>query len=435
MRHGIALDTIACHDCELQQRVPVLPPGGKAVCARCKMTIARNPVDPIDRPLALAIAAAIVFLIANLTPLMGMSVAGLDSSTTILGGARETWLRGSELTAVSVAFCAVVAPGVFIAFMLLLLFAARTAPAPRWVGRMLRIATSVQPWSMSEVMLLGILVALIKVSQFATVVPGVGLFALGVLVVLLAALGSTFDNHVIWQRVVWADGTLPQGVAPADAKPSEAPPVTGQESARRDLVSCTTCGLLSRPAAHGQAGHCPRCGAALTTPTHASIQTTWALVIAAAVLYIPANSLPVLVSTSLGSSQSDTIISGVAYLYDSGSWPLALIVLIASVIVPLGKLAALAYLLITVQLGSVRNNQDRTRLYRLVELVGRWSMLDVFVDSFIVALVQLEPLMSVRPGTGVALFMSVVVLTVFAARSFDQRLIWNAGRFKQMQHG
>jgi paraquat-inducible protein A len=145
--------------------------------------------------------------------------------------------------------------------------------------------------------------------------------------------------------------------------------------------------------------------------------------------------LPVLVSTSLGSSQSDTIISGGVYLSESGSWPLALIVLIASVIVPLGKLAALAYLLITVQLGSARNNQDRTRLYRLVELVGRWSMLDVFVDSFIVALVQLEPLMSVRPGTGVALFMSVVVLTVLAARSFDQRLIWNAGSFKQMQHG
>jgi paraquat-inducible protein A len=263
----------------------------------------------------------------------------------------------------------------------------------------------------------------------------VGLFALGVLVVLLAALGSSFDNHVIWQRVVWADGTLPQLVAPGDAKRSDAQPLTSQESARHDLVSCTTCGLLSRPAPHGQRGHCPRCGALLTTPTHASIQTTWALVIAAAVLYIPANSLPVLVSTSLGSSQSDTIISGVAYLYESGSWPLALIVLIASVIVPLGKLAALAYLLITVQLGSVRNNQDRTRLYRLVELVGRWSMLDVFVDSFIVALVQLEPLMSVKPGTGVALFMSVVVLTVLAARSFDQRLIWNAGRFKQMQHG
>ena len=432
--NGVAMDTVACRECELQQRVPPLPPGGKAVCARCKITIARNPVDPIDRPLALAITAAVVFLIANLSPLMGMSVAGLDSSTTILGAARETWLRGSELAAVSVAFCAVVAPGLFIAFMLLMLLAARRPPAPRWVGRLLRMSESVQPWSMSEVMLLGVLVALIKVSQVATVVPGVGLFALGVLVVLLAALGSSFDSHVIWQRVVWADGTRPVPMEPGLAKRSGALSITGEESTQRALVSCTSCGLLSRPAPNAQRGHCPRCGAELTEPSHTSIQVTWALVIAAAILYIPANSLPVLISTSLGSSQSDTIISGVAYLYQSGSWPLALIVLVASVIVPLGKIVVLAYLLITVQLGSVKNNHDRTRLYRTVEFVGRWSMLDVFVDAFIVALVQLEPLMSVEPGPGVAVFMSVVVLTVFAARSFDPRLIWNAGRFKQVQH-
>ena len=432
--NGVAMNTVACRECELQQRVPPLPPGGKAVCARCKMTIARNPVDPIDRPLALAITAAVVFLIANLSPLMGMSVAGLDSSTTILGAARETWLRGSELAAVSVAFCAVVAPGLFIAFMLLMLLAARRPPAPRWVGRLLRMSESVQPWSMSEVMLLGVLVALIKVSQFATVVPGVGLFALGVLVVLLAALGSSFDSHAVWQRVVWADGTRPAPMAPGLAKRSGALSTTAEESTPCGLVSCTSCGLLSRPAPNAQRGHCPRCGAKLTEASHTSIQVTWALLIAAAILYIPANSLPVLISTSLGSSQSDTIISGVAYLYQSGSWLLALIVLIASVIVPLGKIVALAYLLITVQLGSVKSNQDRTRLYRLVEFVGRWSMLDVFVDAFIVSLVQLEPLMSVEPGPGVAVFMSVVVLTVFAARSFDPRLIWNAGRFNQVQH-
>jgi paraquat-inducible protein A len=168
---------------------------------------------------------------------------------------------------------------------------------------------------------------------------------------------------------------------------------------------------------------------------HASIQTTWALVIAAAILYLPANALPVLVTTSLGSTESDTIISGVAYLYETGSWPLALIVLVASVIVPLGKLIAIAYLLVTVQRGSVTNNHDRARLYRLVELVGRWSMLDVFVDAFIVALVQLSPLMSVAPGSGVAFFMTVVVLTMFAAHSFDQRLIWNARTVKRKQHG
>jgi len=206
-------------------------------------------------------------------------------------------------------------------------------------------------------------------------------------------------------------------------------------AAQSGLASCTTCGLLSRPAAPGQLGHCPRCGAVLTARHHHSIQFTWALVIAAAILYVPANALPVLTTTTLGSSESDTIISGVVYLYQSGSWPLALIVLVASVMIPLGKLVALAYLLITVQRRSAKNSHDRARLYRLVEFIGRWSMLDVFVDAFIVALVQLEPLMSVAPGSGVVFFMAVVVLTMFAAHSFDPRLIWNPGNLGRHPHG
>jgi paraquat-inducible protein A len=118
--------------------------------------------------------------------------------------------------------------------------------------------------------------------------------------------------------------------------------------------------------------------------------------------------------------------SGVVFLYTSGSWPLALIVLVASVMIPLGKMVALAYLLISVQRRSAKNNQQRTGLYRLVELIGRWSMLDVFVDTFVVALVQLSPLMSVAPGPGVVFFMAVVILTMLAAQAFDPRLIWDA---------
>jgi len=206
-------------------------------------------------------------------------------------------------------------------------------------------------------------------------------------------------------------------------------------AARAGLVSCTTCGLLSRPADAAQPGYCPRCGARLVWRRHNAIQYTWALIIAGAICYIPANVLPVLSTTALGSTEADTIIGGVIFLYASGSWPLALIVLVASVMIPLGKLVALAYLLITVQRGSVKNTHDRTRIYDLVEFVGRWSMLDVFVDAFVVALVQLDPLMSVQPGLGVVFFMAVVVLTMLAAQSFDPRLIWDAGRDWQVRHG
>jgi paraquat-inducible protein A len=209
-------------------------------------------------------------------------------------------------------------------------------------------------------------------------------------------------------------------------------PLTAAEAG---LVSCKTCELLSRPASLEEPGSCPRCGAELAWRRHHSIQYTWALVIAAAICYIPANALPVLSTTTLGSTDSDTIMGGVVFLYSSGSWPLALIVLVASVMVPLGKLVALVYLLIAVQRGVRGNGRERTRLYRMVEFVGRWSMLDVFVDTFTVALIQLSPLMSVQPGPGVLFFAAVVVLTMLAAESFDPRLIWDADVNREKNHG
>jgi paraquat-inducible protein A len=148
-------------------------------------------------------------------------------------------------------------------------------------------------------------------------------------------------------------------------------------------------------------------------------------VIAAAVCFIPANALPVMVTNALGSTTPDTILGGVVFLYESGSWPLALIVLVASFMIPLGKLIALVWLLIAIQRGVRGGESQRMRLHRMVRLVGPWSMLDVFVATFTVALVQLSPLMSVEPGPGVLFFASVVVLTMVAAESLDPRLLWD----------
>jgi paraquat-inducible protein A len=209
---------------------------------------------------------------------------------------------------------------------------------------------------------------------------------------------------------------------------------TAVSAAAEGLLSCETCSLLARPAHPGHPGHCPRCGAALEFRRPQSIQFTWALVIAAAICYIPANMLPVLNTTTFGSTEPDTILGGVVFLYTSGSWPLALIVLVASVMVPLGKLVALAYLLISVQRGVRGGHRERTRLYRMVEIIGRWSMLDVFVDTFTVALVPLQPQMSVAPGPGVLFFAAVVVLTMLAAETFDPRLIWDASTQPEQLH-
>jgi paraquat-inducible protein A len=193
------------------------------------------------------------------------------------------------------------------------------------------------------------------------------------------------------------------------------------------LVSCTVCHLLvrRRPAAAGPGGECPRCGAVLHSRKPNSIARTWALVIAAFILYVPANVLPITKVTSLGMTQSDTIMSGVIYFVQTGMWPIALVIFIASIFVPVLKLFMLLFLVISVQRRSTWRPKDRTRLYRITEAVGRWSMTDIFVVTILVALVHLGALANIEAQAGAVFFAAVVVITMLAAMSFDPRLIWD----------
>jgi paraquat-inducible protein A len=198
---------IVCRCCDLLQRLPPLPAGGKARCVRCGQTLAVQPADPLDAPLALAIAAAVALAIAYTTPLMRLSVAGREATTTLPGGALAMWHAGNPVTAVVVAFCAVVAPACYVALLLVVLVAVRRPPAPAWVGGAMRWVDRLRPWSMNEVLMLGILVALTKIAQLASVFAGPGLYAMLAVVLLLPAIMSTFDAREVWKRVAWADGT------------------------------------------------------------------------------------------------------------------------------------------------------------------------------------------------------------------------------------
>jgi paraquat-inducible protein A len=189
------------------------------------------------------------------------------------------------------------------------------------------------------------------------------------------------------------------------------------------LVGCPCCHLLCRQAP--QPAACPRCGAPLHIRKPGSIGRTWALVLAAALFYIPANVLPITHTTSLGREQSDTIISGVIYFIHSGNWPVALVIFIASVSIPLFKLLILSFLLISVQRRWRWRPVDRTRLYRITQAIGRWSMLDIYVVTILVALVNLGALATIEAGPGALFFAAVVVVTMLAAEAFDPRLLWD----------
>jgi paraquat-inducible protein A len=199
------------------------------------------------------------------------------------------------------------------------------------------------------------------------------------------------------------------------------------------LAGCAECGLVSE-APRAPIARCPRCGAPLRTRRSHAVARTLALLAAAAICYVPANTLPVLVTSVPGGVEADTILDGVQALQRSGSWALALIVLVASVVIPIGKIGVLAYLCTAVQLRMPADLRECTRLFRILEVVGRWSMLDVFVDAFVVALVQMPPFMFVRPGPGVPFFAATAVLTMLAAMAFDPRLLWDAHE-RAARHG
>lgn len=195
---------------------------------------------------------------------------------------------------------------------------------------------------------------------------------------------------------------------------------------RLGLIGCHVCGQVCRCVAHGKVGACPRCGASLHRRKPNSIARTWALLIAAVILYLPANIVPIMRTASLFSSTDNTILSGVVELWVVGSPDLAVIVFIASIMVPVLKFIALAWLLVSVQRKRARwPARQRTRLYGLVEAMGYWSMLDVFVVTLLTGVVQLGPLARVEPLPGVIWFALVVVLTMLASMSFDPRLIWD----------
>jgi paraquat-inducible protein A len=213
---------VACLHCDLVQRLPTLGAGESARCPRCDKVLWRRGRDILNRTLALTVAAGILYLIANLAPMLGLEVVGRSAETTVFGGAQQLWRDGRETVSVLVLFTVVIAPALQIGFLIAILIGAQRARPPRWIALLLRFHPATQIWSMIEVMLIGVLVALVKIAELATVVPGIALYALAGLAVLFAAIQSIFDPHEIWARIEWADAREERVHAVGDVAP-EAP--------------------------------------------------------------------------------------------------------------------------------------------------------------------------------------------------------------------
>ncbi len=196
---------IACLHCDLLQRIPDLEPGASARCPRCNKELWRHRVDSLNRTLALTVGAVLLYVIANSVPMLGLTIVGRDASTTVIGGAQHLWNNDQKIVGVLVLFTAVIAPALQIGLMLLIMLGAMRARPPSWVGTLLRYHPTTRIWSMIEVMMVGVLVALVKIADYATVIPGLALFVLWVLVFVLAGMSAAFDSRDVWERIQWAD--------------------------------------------------------------------------------------------------------------------------------------------------------------------------------------------------------------------------------------
>jgi paraquat-inducible protein A len=386
--------------------VPALHPDSLVACRRCDAVLRRTRRDPIGVPLALNLAALVLLLISGGMPMMSVSRAGLYHIADLFSGPIGLTEHGMWPLAALVVFTTIGAPLLKVLGTIYVLVGVRMADPPRHLRAVYAWMEHLRPWSMIEVYLLGVFVAYVKLGALVQIEIGTGMYAIAALLLTMVAADVLIDPQAVWEAMDRRGLTAWRADRPGPG-----------------AIGCDTCGLVGRPVGGGR---CRRCFAPLHARKPNSLARTWALLLAASVLYIPANLYPVLTVIQLGAGAPSTILGGARELLDSGMWPLAALVFFASVAVPMLKLVGLIVLLVSVQRGWGARLRDRTVLYRIVRWIGRWSMIDIFMESILVALVQFGGLVTIDPGIGALYFAGVVVLTMFAAESFDPRLMWDA---------
>ena len=398
-------DLLVCHDCGMLQDLPAFSEQEKIVCRRCHnhLRLGRGPW--VAKATALSITALILFLIANVFTFLTLEVAGARQSATILSGVQALLDRDQWILAAMVFTTIFLYPLLeILALLYLLVPYSLNRHVPGQI-KVFRYLVRAQPWSMLDVFLLGVLVTTVKLTDQADVALGPGMIMFFALVVILQMAYWVMDRNNVWNWLY-----------------------SHNCFTRFDneiLYDCGICKAAVGASIVEQQGHCPRCTSPIYKRIPRSVQKTAALTIAATILYIPANLFPIMSYNELGVSYISTIFSGVVDLASSGLWGVATIVFVASIIVPVTKLVILYYLIWSVYTGKVQGARHRMFLFRVTEVIGRWSMVDVYVVTLLTAVVQFGFIGVVEPGAALLPFGAVVVLTMLAADAFDPRLIWD----------
>jgi paraquat-inducible protein A len=373
------------------------------LCSNCQMPLPLGKTAWVQPATALSVAAVVLFIICNSFDFLSLKLVSFEQSASILSGVAALLAHDQWLLAALVFSTIFLFPLLEISALLYLLVPFQLNKKLPGQIAVLRWLIRAQPWSMLEIFLLAILVTSVKLGDMASLVPGISMYAFFSLVPILTITYAVIDRQSLWSFLV-SDNCF---VAKPDDK----------------LYTCNVCEAMVGETLLDHSSQCPRCYSPMYKRIPNSLQKTTALMIAAVILYIPANLLPFMTTRTLTGDREDTLVSGVLSLMKHDMWLIAAVVFIASIVVPMAKLGVLIYLLASAHYHRYRNQAAKIRLYYVTELIGRWSMVDVYVVTLLTALVQFGFLGNVQPGNALVAFAAVVVLTMLAAETFDPRLL------------
>ncbi|EOI3570009.1 membrane integrity-associated transporter subunit PqiA [Cronobacter dublinensis] len=404
-RHHAAQHML-CPQCDLLVKLPALASGQKAHCPRCDTTLTVEWSAPRQRPTAYALAALFMLLLSNLFPFVNMEAAGVSSEVTLLEIPRVLFNEDyASLGTLFMLFVQLVPAFCLVTIMLLV---NRIALPPRLSIALARVLFQLRSWGMAEIFLAGVLVSFVKLIAYGDIGVGSSFIPWCLFCVLQLRAFQCVDRRWLWDDI-------------APMPPVTQPLKVGVAGIRQGLRACPCCTAILP----GTEGRCPRCHTVGHVRRKHSLQWTVSLLVCSIMLYLPANLLPIMITDLLGDRMPSTIIAGVILIWNDGSYPVALVIFIASIMVPTLKMIALGWLCLDAK-GYGRQERERMHLmYEVVEFVGRWSMIDVFVIAVLSALVRMGALMNIYPAWGAVMFAMVVIITMFAAMTFDPRLSWD----------
>lgn len=395
--------TIGCPDCGALADIPPLLPRSTAVCPLCHGHLEKTSGRSITAALACSLGTLLLLIPANALPLLQVNVFTMTTKSVIGVGIADLWNQHWLLIAGCTALFVIIFPFIFFGLLTAVLACLQLGYRPPWLAAAFRWAMWLELWAMSDVFLLASFVGYYRLIHLSAAHVEIGLggycfMAAGFLTMITRA---ALDRRTVW-RALGPEAAMPAG---------------------GDVLSCATCDLIQPFSREGQP--CPRCGAALHSRKVDAMPRTAAYVVSAFVLFVPANVLPMNISMQLGTMHSYTIFTGVRDLFQAGLWPLGILVFCTSILIPFGKIAALAWCVLTVWRHSTVHVLAKTEIFRLIAELGRWSKTDPFTIVFFVPLVHFGGMASSSAGWGATAFMAMSVLTMFASMSFDTRLMWD----------